>query len=209
MDDHWFAGRCSFTRRLHGPADKITFSHSGDYYLFISNKQVHVHRASDNLLLVDLTDHCRINQAVFFGQLTGQNDFNYESKSSESADHRLAEKQSQVSCLNETTTTTSSSVEKKFEFNFATVGDNNLLILYNQLGMKVSVLYHSSSLFFILSDCPIVRLSDCLLVRTIRFFQRGWQTKGHKNAVTHSVHSTIGNSISSIFLERRLFLGIE
>ena len=58
-------GRCSFTRRLKGPADKVFWHPSGEYYMLVVTTEVQVYRASDNVCTASIKHKTRVNQAVF------------------------------------------------------------------------------------------------------------------------------------------------
>ena len=58
-------GRCSFTRRLKGPADKVHWHSSGLYYMLIVVNEVQVYRAADNECVATIKHKTRVNQAVF------------------------------------------------------------------------------------------------------------------------------------------------
>jgi WD40 repeat protein len=58
-------GRCSFTRRLKGPADKVFWHPSGQYYMLVVTSEVQVYRASDNVCTASIKHKTRVNQAVF------------------------------------------------------------------------------------------------------------------------------------------------
>jgi WD40 repeat protein len=58
-------GRCSFTRRLKGSAEKVLWHKSGMHYLIIVGSEVQVFRASDNECIVSVKHKSRVNQAVF------------------------------------------------------------------------------------------------------------------------------------------------
>jgi WD40 repeat protein len=58
-------GRCSFTRRLRGSAEKVLWHKSGLYYLIVIGTEVQVFRAADNECVVSLKHKSRVNQALF------------------------------------------------------------------------------------------------------------------------------------------------
>lgn len=58
-------GRCAFTRRLKGPADKVSWHSSGLYYLLVVGVEVQIYAANDNACLSTLVHNSRVNQAVF------------------------------------------------------------------------------------------------------------------------------------------------
>ncbi len=58
-------GRCSFTRRLQGPADKVDWNVGGDMYLLIVGSELQIYSASDNSCIASIKMRSRINQARF------------------------------------------------------------------------------------------------------------------------------------------------
>jgi WD40 repeat protein len=58
-------GRCAFTRRLHGPADKVQWNASGTIYLLVVHSELQVYDAADNSCTATVKFTSRINQACF------------------------------------------------------------------------------------------------------------------------------------------------
>ncbi len=58
-------GRCAFTRRLHGPADKVRWSANGELYLLVVGSELQVYNAADNACIGTVKFSARINQACF------------------------------------------------------------------------------------------------------------------------------------------------
>ena len=58
-------GRCSFTRRLKGPADKVHWHSTGLYYMLVVVSEVQVYRAADNECVATIKHKTRVNQAIF------------------------------------------------------------------------------------------------------------------------------------------------
>jgi protein MAK11 len=58
-------GRCSFTRRLKGSADKVHWNDTGDSYLLVINTVLHVYLAADNSCVINTDLKSRVNEAVF------------------------------------------------------------------------------------------------------------------------------------------------
>ena len=59
-------GRCAFTRRLHGPADKVQWSNDGEMYLLVVGSELQIYAASDNNTCISSVKMgSRINQAKF------------------------------------------------------------------------------------------------------------------------------------------------
>ena len=59
-------GRCAFTRRLHGPADKVQWSNDGEMYLLVVGSELQIYAASDNNTCISsIKMGSRINQAKF------------------------------------------------------------------------------------------------------------------------------------------------
>eukprot|EP00606_Chrysophyceae_sp_TOSAG23-5_P000562 GSChrysophyteH2.ASY1.ANO1.1152.1 assembled CDS len=58
-------GRCAFTRRLQGPADKVEWNSDGNFYLLVVGAVLHVYDAADNKRLSATKFPARVNQARF------------------------------------------------------------------------------------------------------------------------------------------------
>lgn len=58
-------GRCAFTRRLHGHADKVEWCASGDMYSLVVGNELQVYNACDNSCIGAVKFAARINQARF------------------------------------------------------------------------------------------------------------------------------------------------
>ena len=59
-------GRCAFTRRLKGPADKVLWNAAGDYYLLVIGSDLQIYSAEDSTsCAASFSFGSRINQAVF------------------------------------------------------------------------------------------------------------------------------------------------
>eukprot|EP00606_Chrysophyceae_sp_TOSAG23-5_P000904 GSChrysophyteH2.ASY1.ANO1.329.1 assembled CDS len=58
-------GRCAFTRRLHGPADKVHWNSAGSAYLLVVGRELQVYNASDNACTATVKFNSRVNQARF------------------------------------------------------------------------------------------------------------------------------------------------
>lgn len=58
-------GRCGFTRRLKGSADRVAWDTTGAHYLLLANGTVQVYAAADNSCLTTLVHPCRVSQALF------------------------------------------------------------------------------------------------------------------------------------------------
>lgn len=58
-------GRCGFTRRLKGSADRVAWDASGAHYLLLAHGTVQVYAAADNSCLTTMVHPCRVSQALF------------------------------------------------------------------------------------------------------------------------------------------------
>lgn len=59
-------GRCGFTRRLRGPADKVLWHQGGEYYLLVVGSELQLYNVADNnSCAASFSFGSRINQAVF------------------------------------------------------------------------------------------------------------------------------------------------
>lgn len=65
-------GRCGFTRRLKGSADRVAWDATGEHYLLLANGTVQVYAAADNSCLTTLVHPCRVSQALFANLHYGQ-----------------------------------------------------------------------------------------------------------------------------------------
>jgi hypothetical protein len=67
-------GRCSFTRRLKGIADKVSWDEDGSHYLLVMASSVQIYAVTDNSCLTSIQLPLRINQAVFLPNTMESND---------------------------------------------------------------------------------------------------------------------------------------
>jgi len=59
-------GRCAFTRRLRGSANKVLWHSDGEHYLLVIDSELQVYKASDNsTCAAKFSFGSRINQAIF------------------------------------------------------------------------------------------------------------------------------------------------
>ena len=58
-------GRCAFTRRLRGSADKVCWNEDGTSYALVVNTTVQVYDAGSNDLLCEMKHKGRVNKAIF------------------------------------------------------------------------------------------------------------------------------------------------
>ena len=59
-------GRCAFTRRLRGPADKVLWHAGGEHYLLVIGSELQMYNIEDNkVCAASFSFTSRINQAVF------------------------------------------------------------------------------------------------------------------------------------------------
>ena len=59
-------GRCAFTRRLRGPADKVLWHSAGEHYLLVIGSELQLYNIADNkVCAASFSFASRVNQAVF------------------------------------------------------------------------------------------------------------------------------------------------
>lgn len=58
-------GRCAFTRRLKGSADKVCFNETGSMYALVVNSSVQVYDSGSNALLCEMPHRGRVNKVLF------------------------------------------------------------------------------------------------------------------------------------------------
>ena len=131
-----YIGRCGFTRRLKGYADKVNFNNNGTSYLLIQSNQLHVYNTSNNECIIDIHTTTRINQAKFLDTTTTNtattNTTNTHTTSTTSTNT------STIAYSNGTTTATTDTVSEASDV--LVITDNRMLCIYNNTGILIYTL---------------------------------------------------------------------
>ena len=131
-----YIGRCGFTRRLKGYADKVNFNNNGTSYLLIQSNQLHVYNTSNNECIIDIHTTTRINQAKFLDTTTTNtattNTTNTHTTSTTSTNT------STIAYSNGTTTATTDTVSEASDV--LVITDNRMLCIYNNTGILIHTL---------------------------------------------------------------------